>query len=73
MGLIKMDRNDKWRLNDLVFTKSCQICGIKVEWQHEDPVHNSQNNFHRHLYSKGWKLKYLGLFQPRGWCCELHE
>lgn len=70
--MLNMDRNYKWRMNDLVFYKTCGICGIKVEWQHEDPRQNNQNNFYSHLYEKGWKLKRLSFLGPKEWVCERH-
>lgn len=71
--MITMDRNSKWRMNDLVFTKNCAICDIKVEWQHDEPVHNNQNNFYKHLYNKGWQKKRLSFLGGREWVCEKHR
>ena len=70
---VRMDRNEKWRQDDLVFTKTCSECGITVEWQHSEQSQNNQNNFHKHLYDKGWSVKSLGFLQGRGWFCELHR
>lgn len=65
--LPRADRNPKWRLNDIVFFEICNRCGIKIEWQHENPDQNNQNNFRIALREKGWKKKFLV-----GWVCELH-
>ena len=64
----RVDRNPKWRLNDIVFFETCGICDTKVEWQHENPDENNQNNFRAALYDKGWKKRFL-----MGWVCEKHR
>lgn len=69
MALGKVNRNEKWRFNDLVFTKTCSICGITVEWQADTPEKNTANNFHTHLYKSGWSLR--GLFVKQ-WVCDQH-
>jgi len=71
-----VDRNSKWRFDDIVYMKTCAECGIKVEWQASKPETNTQNNFHTYLYhTKGWRLRSIGPFGLGGkeWICELHR
>lgn len=76
MAIGRVDRNPKWRFDDIVFMETCAECGVKVEWQSSDPVQNNQNNFRDHLYRvKGWALRSRGFLGMGGkeWVCELHK
>lgn len=75
MALGRIDRNAKWRLNDVVYYENCAECKVKVEWQHSDPNQNNANNFHSHLYAIGWRQRNVGLFGMGGkeWICNKHR
>jgi hypothetical protein len=65
----QMDRNPKWRFNDIVFYEECSVCGVKVEWQAERQEDNDQNHFRTALFEKGWKKR--GFLFPQ-WVCDRH-
>lgn len=68
-----VDRNHKWRLNDMVFYEKCELCEIKIEWQAENPQDNTANNFRIYLTrTAGWKKQRHGLFGPMVWVCNNH-
>lgn len=71
MALGRVNRNEKWRLNDIVFVKECSQCGVTVEWQAADPNQNNANNFHTHLFTIGWK-KQGGFLRREAWVCNNH-